>query len=98
MHHPAYFQAVKPNLHVRRRSPEFDTMFTTNSLGFRGAEPLSTPGETDVLLDTACRKLCAMEGERGVATVYWHQVLLWIADLADYAERVGNRLRLLIAH
>jgi len=54
--------------------------------------------ETDVLLDTACRKLFAMEGELGVATVYWHQVLLWIADLADYAERVGNRLRLLIAH
>ena len=50
MHHPAYFQAVKPNLHVRRRSPEFDTMFTTNSLGFRGAEPLSTPSETIVFL------------------------------------------------
>jgi uncharacterized protein Yka (UPF0111/DUF47 family) len=32
-----------------------------------------------------------------VATVYWHQLILWIADMADYAERVGNRLRLLIA-
>lgn len=54
--------------------------------------------ETDDLLDQACRALFAMEGELGVATVYWHQLLLWIADLADYAERVGNRLRLLIAN
>jgi len=53
--------------------------------------------ETDKLLDTACRELFGMESELGVATVYWHQLLLWIADLADYAERVGNRLRLLIA-
>ena len=53
--------------------------------------------DTDELLDQACRKLFAMESELGVGTVYWHQILLWIADLADYAERVGNRLRLLIA-
>ncbi len=53
--------------------------------------------DTDKLLDTACRALFAMEHDLGVATVYWHQLLLWIADLADYAERVGNRLRLLIA-
>jgi predicted phosphate transport protein (TIGR00153 family) len=54
--------------------------------------------DTDKLLDTACRTLFGMEGELGVATVYWHQLLLWIADLADYAERVGNRLRLLLAN
>ena len=54
--------------------------------------------ETDELQDKACRALFAMEQELGVATVYWHQVILWIADLADYAERVGNRLRLLIAN
>jgi len=53
--------------------------------------------ETDELLDQACRKLFSMEEEIGVATVYWHQILLWIADLADFAERVGNRLRLLTA-
>ncbi|MGH0032860.1 MAG: TIGR00153 family protein [Myxococcota bacterium] len=53
--------------------------------------------ETDDLLDRACRTLFAMEDELGIATVYWHQILLWIADVADYAERVGNRLRLLIA-
>ena len=53
--------------------------------------------ESDELLDAACRSLFALENELGVATVYWHQLLLWIADMADYAERVGNRLRLLIA-
>ncbi len=54
--------------------------------------------ETDELLDRACRTLFGMEDELGIATVYWHQILLWIADIADYAERVGNRLRLLIAN
>jgi predicted phosphate transport protein (TIGR00153 family) len=53
--------------------------------------------ETDQLLDHACRTLFGMEEELGISTVYWHQILLWIADLADFAERVGNRLRLLIA-
>jgi predicted phosphate transport protein (TIGR00153 family) len=53
--------------------------------------------ETDVLLDRAARTLFEMEDELGIGTVYLHQVLLWIADIADFAERVGNRLRLLIA-
>jgi len=53
--------------------------------------------ETDVLSDQAARALFSMEAELGISTVYWHQLILWIADLADYAERVGNRLRLLIA-
>lgn len=53
--------------------------------------------ETDELLDRAARTLFSMEEELGIGTVYLHQVLLWIADIADYAERVGNRLRLLIA-
>jgi hypothetical protein len=54
--------------------------------------------ETDELLDKACRTLFGIEDRLGISTVYWHQILLWIADLADYAERVGNRLRLLIAN
>jgi predicted phosphate transport protein (TIGR00153 family) len=54
--------------------------------------------ETDELLDQACRTLFGIEDELGISTVYWHQILLWIADIADYAERVGNRLRLLIAN
>ena len=54
--------------------------------------------ETDQIADRAARALFAMEDELGVATVFWHQLILWIADVADYAERVGNRLRLLIAN
>lgn len=53
--------------------------------------------DTDKLQDSACRSLFALEEELGVATVYLHQIILWIGDIADYAERVGNRLRLLIA-
>jgi predicted phosphate transport protein (TIGR00153 family) len=53
--------------------------------------------DTDTLQDQACRTLFAMESELGVATVYWHQIILWVANVADHAERMGNRLRLLIA-
>jgi predicted phosphate transport protein (TIGR00153 family) len=53
--------------------------------------------DTDSLQDQSCRTLFAMESELGVATVYWHQIILWVANVADHAERVGNRLRLLIA-
>ena len=54
--------------------------------------------QTDADLDRAARALFSMETELGVATVFWHQIILWIANLADLAERVGNRLRLLIAN
>lgn len=50
--------------------------------------------DTDDLLDSSCRALFAIEDELGVGSVYLHQTLLWIAD---YAERFGHRLRLLIA-
>ena len=53
--------------------------------------------ETDRQLDTAARKLFSIEDELGVATIFLHQVLRQIATLADLAERVGNRLRLLMA-
>jgi len=54
--------------------------------------------QTDTELDRAARALFAMEAELGVATVFWHQIILWIANLADLSERVGNRLRLLMAN
>ena len=53
--------------------------------------------ETDELAERAARQLFSMEAELGVATVFWYQMIDWVADLADYAERVGNRIRLLIA-
>jgi predicted phosphate transport protein (TIGR00153 family) len=54
--------------------------------------------DTDALAERVTRQIFAMEAELGVGTVFWYQMVGWIGDLADYAERVGNRLRLLIAN
>jgi uncharacterized protein len=53
--------------------------------------------ETDELAERVQRRLFAMEDELGVSTFFWWQLVNWVGDLADYAERVGNRIRLLIA-
>ena len=53
--------------------------------------------ETDDLQDKAARTRFSMESELGISTIFWHQIISWIANLADLSERVGNRLRLLIA-
>jgi predicted phosphate transport protein (TIGR00153 family) len=53
--------------------------------------------DTDHLSETAKRTLFGLEAEIGVGTVFLYQLIDWAADLADYAERVGNRTRLLIA-
>ena len=83
---------------------ELDELVTT---GFAGREvgrveqmidELSRiESDTDSLAENAQRRLFAMESELGVGTVFWYQMIEWVAELADYAERVGNRLRLLIA-
>ena len=54
--------------------------------------------ETDRQLDMAARKLFEIESDLGEATIFWHQVLRQIATLADLSERVGIRLRLLMAN
>lgn len=54
--------------------------------------------DTDKLAERAQRKLFALESELGVGVVFWNQIIGWVANLADNAERVGNRLRLLIAN
>jgi predicted phosphate transport protein (TIGR00153 family) len=44
------------------------------------------------------RILFSLEGEMDVISVIlWYRVLEWIGDLADYAEKVGNNFRLIIA-
>jgi predicted phosphate transport protein (TIGR00153 family) len=53
--------------------------------------------DTDTLTETAQRALFALESQIGIGTVFFYQLINWVADLADYAERVGNRTRLLIA-
>jgi len=38
------------------------------------------------------------EGMNPVSVMMWYRIIEWVGDLADYAEKVGDRLRLLIAH
>jgi predicted phosphate transport protein (TIGR00153 family) len=53
--------------------------------------------ETDELEERAQRRIFSMEEELGVSTVFWYQLVNWVGRMADHAEKVGNRLRLLIA-
>jgi hypothetical protein len=54
--------------------------------------------ETDELGMALAKSLFANEEQLGaVSVVFWYQLIQWIGDLADYAEKVGDRLRLLIA-
>jgi predicted phosphate transport protein (TIGR00153 family) len=83
---------------------ELDELVET---GFRGSqagrvdemigEISRIESETDELAERALRQIFSMENELGVATFFWFQIIDWVADLADYAEKVGNRVRLLIA-
>jgi hypothetical protein len=53
--------------------------------------------EADELAERAQRKLFAIEETLGVSTVFWYQLITLVGRMADHAEKVGNRLRLLIA-
>jgi hypothetical protein len=47
--------------------------------------------------EDALRMLFSIEDEIGVGAYYWYEIIRWIGDVADFAERAGNRIRLLIA-
>ena len=91
--------------HAQRIIDELDELLET---GFSGREAgrveemiteLShVESDTDRLAEAAQRKLFAMEHELGVGTVFWNDLIQDVARMADYAERVGNRLRLLMAN
>ena len=54
--------------------------------------------ETDELGIALARALFDHETELDpVSVMMWYQIIEWIGDLADYAEKVGDHLRLLIA-
>jgi len=53
--------------------------------------------QTDDYARAALKVLFSIEDQLGVGTYFWYRLIIWTADLADYAERAGNRLRLLIA-
>ena len=53
---------------------------------------------TDVVETDLIRVLFGLENElSAVDVMLWYQMIGWIGDLADYPEKVGNRIRLLIA-
>ena len=55
-------------------------------------------GETDTIGMELSRTLFAQEKTLSpVSVILWYQLIGWIGDLADYSEKVGNRLLLLIA-
>ncbi|MBW2234786.1 MAG: TIGR00153 family protein [Deltaproteobacteria bacterium] len=54
--------------------------------------------DTDQLAEAATRRVFSLESELGVSTVYWWHMVDWVSELADAAEKIGNRLRLLIAN
>ena len=56
-----------------------------------------TESETDALAERLQRQIFGLEDELGIGTVFWWELVNQVAGMADYAERVGNRLRLLIA-
>lgn len=77
-------------------------------MGFRGREATQVEAmadelnrledETDELGLKITRSLFEKEDEmKPVSVIMWYQLIQWIGDLADYAEKVGDRLRLLIA-
>ena len=77
-------------------------------LGFGGKERgtvLAMIGElgqiedrSDELGMTLARLLFQHEDAmKPVSVMFWYQLIEWIGDLADYAEKVGNRLRLILA-
>jgi predicted phosphate transport protein (TIGR00153 family) len=54
--------------------------------------------ETDELGIALARALFEHEDElKPVSVMMWYQIIEWVGDLADYAEKVGDQLRLLIA-
>ena len=53
--------------------------------------------EADEMAERAQRRLFDIEDELGVSTVFWYELINWVGRMADHAEKVGNRLRLVIA-
>ncbi|MBT8116768.1 MAG: TIGR00153 family protein [Gammaproteobacteria bacterium] len=78
------------------------------AMGFRGREANKVEemvselnkleDETDELGIELTRRLFEHEDEiKPVSVMMWYQLIQWVGDLADYAEKTGDRLRLLIA-
>ncbi|MFQ5513696.1 MAG: TIGR00153 family protein [Myxococcota bacterium] len=92
-----------------RAGEVIDTLDELVEIGFRGREADhveaminelgALESQTDLLETQLERELFRLEDSLPpVSVIFWYQIIGWIGDLADHAEKVGNRLRLLIAH
>ena len=84
---------------------ELDELVET---GFRGREVARVDemieelsrmeSDTDELEERVQRLLFGIEDELGISAIFWYKLIDYVGGMADYAERVGNRLRLLTAN
>ena len=91
--------------HCAKAIEELDELV---EMGFRGREAEQVEkmldevnrleDETDIMGFDLAKLLFAHEDElKPVSVLMWYQLIHWTGDLADYAEKVADRLRLLIA-
>lgn len=91
--------------HATKIIEELDELL---EMGFRGREATKVDDmvtklgqmedETDQMGIELARLLFSKEDElKPVSVMFWYQMLQWVGDLADYAEKTGDRMRLLIA-
>ncbi len=84
---------------------ELDELLET---GFRGHDARHVEemvDELNVIEDDAdalelelARKLFSLEANMDpVSVIMWYRIIEWVGDLADYAEKVGDRIRLFVA-
>lgn len=91
---------------LARIMEQLDELVET-SFGGRGSETVLAminelnriETDTDNKAIDLLNELFAHEGEIDpVSLMIWHRLIRWVGDLADYSEKVGNRLRLLVTH
>lgn len=91
---------------LARIMEQLDELVET-SFGGRGSETVLAminelnriETDTDNKAIDLLNELFTHEGEIDpVSLMIWHRLIRWVGDLADYSEKVGNRLRLLVTH
>ena len=93
---------------VERRMELLSGMDELLETGFRGREVKrveamvvelgNMESDTDVMGMALTRALFSEEEKlKPLSVMFWYQLIQWVGNLADHAERVGDRLRLLIA-
>jgi predicted phosphate transport protein (TIGR00153 family) len=91
--------------HSEKTINELDELLAT---GFRGRESdivetmvnelSKIESDTDRMGTDLARGLFALEDDMNpVSVILWYELIKMIGNLADYAEKVGNRIRLLLA-